>query len=245
MALGYGLMLAATAGAQLTVQSAARRLTMVGGAGLGFVNDLVACENRRLRILAQAVAERVAGDAARAGVTCTTEAPALAYPNLVARLTARARLADLTVWMPRRGRWISIATDRRGSIRERSSARRRADGPLGVLRAAGRRCLGWEAHRLPGPQTTRCRSCARRGGRDRIGGRREGLVGLGRRRGIRAAPRASWRERFGGTSCLSSPTCGDAQGSSWTVPRGHAGDGSLPTLAPAGMVPRRRDAGRS
>lgn len=95
--LGYGLTLAAMAGAHLTVQSAARRLTMVGGAGLGFVNAIVAEENRRLRILAQAVAERMAGDAARAGVTCTTEAPALAYPDLVARLTARARLADLTI----------------------------------------------------------------------------------------------------------------------------------------------------
>ncbi|MBN4098307.1 MULTISPECIES: universal stress protein [unclassified Methylobacterium] len=96
-ALGYGLTFAAMAGAHLTVQSAARRLTMVGGAGLGFVNDLVAGENRRLRILAHAVAERVAGNAAGAGVTCTTEEPALAYPDLVARLTARARLADLTI----------------------------------------------------------------------------------------------------------------------------------------------------
>ncbi len=96
-ALGYGLSLAATAGAHLTVQSAARRLTMVAGAGLGFVNDIVAGENRRLRTLARAVAERVAGDAANAGVACTTEAPALAYPDLIARLTARSRLADLTV----------------------------------------------------------------------------------------------------------------------------------------------------
>ncbi|SDA33151.1 Universal stress protein family protein [Methylobacterium sp. UNC378MF] len=95
--LAYGLVLAAAAGAHLTVQSAARRLTMVGGAGLGFVNDLVADENRRLRSLAQALAERIAGDAATAGVICTTEAPALAYPDLVARITARARLADLTV----------------------------------------------------------------------------------------------------------------------------------------------------
>ncbi len=30
-------------------------------------------------------------------MTCTTEAPALAYPDLIARLTARSRLADLTV----------------------------------------------------------------------------------------------------------------------------------------------------
>ncbi len=50
-----------------------------------------------MRTLARAVAERVAGDAANAGVACTTEAPALAYPDLIARLTARSRLADLTV----------------------------------------------------------------------------------------------------------------------------------------------------
>ncbi|MGH1590359.1 universal stress protein [Methylobacterium phyllosphaerae] len=96
-ALDYGLSLAATAGAHLTVQSAARRLTLVAGAGLGFVNDLVGSENRRLRGLALATAERAAGNAAGAGVICTTEAPALAYPDLIARLTARARLADLTL----------------------------------------------------------------------------------------------------------------------------------------------------
>lgn len=96
-ALGYGLTLAAAAGAHLTVQSAARRLTMVAGAGFGFVNNLVAGENRRLRILAQAVAERVAGDAASAGVICTAAAPALAYPDLIAQLSGCARLADLTI----------------------------------------------------------------------------------------------------------------------------------------------------
>ena len=96
-ALAYGLSLAAETGAHLTVQSAARRLTVVAGGAWGFVNDLVATENRRLRKLAQAVAESAAADAASAGVTCTTEAPYLAYTDLVARLTARARLADLTI----------------------------------------------------------------------------------------------------------------------------------------------------
>ncbi|POR42386.1 universal stress protein [Methylobacterium sp. V23] len=96
-ALAYGLLLAAATGAHLTVQSAAKRVTVVAGGAWGFVRDLVATENRRLRSLAQLVAESAAADAASAGVTCTTEAPYLAYSDLVARLTARARLADLTI----------------------------------------------------------------------------------------------------------------------------------------------------
>ncbi|MEE7504796.1 universal stress protein [Methylobacterium mesophilicum] len=95
--LAYGLTLAATAGAHLTVQSAARRLTMAGGVGLGFVRSLVADGNWRSRVRARVLAERVARDAAAAGVICTTEVPALAYPDLIARITARSRLADLTV----------------------------------------------------------------------------------------------------------------------------------------------------
>ena len=96
-ALAYTLSLAGMAGAHLTVQSAARRLTVVAGRAWGIVQDLVADENRRLRNLAQALAERSVSDAASAGVTCTAEAPMLAYPDLIARLTARARLADLTI----------------------------------------------------------------------------------------------------------------------------------------------------
>ncbi|CAO4177110.1 universal stress protein [Methylorubrum extorquens] len=96
-ALGIGLSLAGMAGAHLTVQSAARRLTMVGGSGWGFVNDLVAQENRRLSARARAIAERAVTDATLEGVSCSIEASALAYPELVGRLTARARLADLTI----------------------------------------------------------------------------------------------------------------------------------------------------
>ncbi|KQP67961.1 universal stress protein UspA [Methylobacterium sp. Leaf111] len=96
-ALAYGLSLAAATRAHLTVQSAARRLAVVAGGAWGFVNDLVATENRRLRGLAQALAECAVADAASVGVTCMAEAPYLAYTDLVARLTARARLADLTV----------------------------------------------------------------------------------------------------------------------------------------------------
>ncbi|MBB2962576.1 universal stress protein [Methylobacterium sp. R2-1] len=96
-ALGVALSLAGTTGAHLTVQSAARRLTLVGGSGWGFVNDLIAQENRRLSARARAIAERAASEATLEGVTCSIEVPALAYPDLVGRLTARARLADLTI----------------------------------------------------------------------------------------------------------------------------------------------------
>ena len=96
-ALAYALTLAGMAGAHLTVQSAARRLTVVAGRARVVVQNLVADENRRLRSLAQALAERPVSDAASAGVTCTAEATMLAYPDLIARLTARARLADRVV----------------------------------------------------------------------------------------------------------------------------------------------------
>jgi len=96
-ALAYGLSLAAAAGAHLTVQSSAHRMTVVAGAAWGIVNGLVAGENRRRHALAQAVAERAAAEAAGSGVICTTEAPALAYPDLLARLVGQARLVDLTI----------------------------------------------------------------------------------------------------------------------------------------------------
>lgn len=96
-ALSVGLSLAGLTGAHLTIQSAARHLTLVAGAGWGFVNDLVVEENRRLSARARAVAERAVTEAALEGVSCSIEVPALAYPELVGRLTARARLADLTV----------------------------------------------------------------------------------------------------------------------------------------------------
>ncbi|UHC19998.1 universal stress protein (plasmid) [Methylobacterium currus] len=96
-ALTYGLSLAQAADAHLTIQSAACRLTVVAGVSWGIVNDLVAGENRRLHALAKTIADRAHEEAANAGVICTSEAHVLAYPELIGRLTARARLADLTV----------------------------------------------------------------------------------------------------------------------------------------------------
>ena len=95
--LGYGLSLARDAGAHLTVQSAALRLMTIGLPLCGFADEIICAENGRLAALARHAAEQLAGDAAGAGVTCTTEAPSLPYHELVARLSARARLHDLTV----------------------------------------------------------------------------------------------------------------------------------------------------
>ena len=96
-AIGYGLTLAKAAGAHLTVQSASWRLSG-DDAWLGdFDYEGVAIIDRRLDALARSIVERSAGDAAQAGVVCTTEVPSLPYPDIVSRLAGRARLHDLTV----------------------------------------------------------------------------------------------------------------------------------------------------
>ncbi|KQT59913.1 universal stress protein UspA [Methylobacterium sp. Leaf456] len=95
--LGYGLTLARDAGAHLTVESASIRFVTTGLVLGNFVDELVGAENRRMASLARSTAERIAQDAARAGVVCTTESPSLQYDRLVARLSALARLHDLTI----------------------------------------------------------------------------------------------------------------------------------------------------
>ncbi|MER2268268.1 universal stress protein [Methylobacterium oxalidis] len=96
-AIGYGLTLAKAAGAHLTVQAASWRLSG-DDAWLGdFDYEGVAVIDRRLDALARSIANRTAGDAAQAGVVCTTENPSLSYPDVVSRLAAQARLHDLTV----------------------------------------------------------------------------------------------------------------------------------------------------
>jgi nucleotide-binding universal stress UspA family protein len=96
-AIGYGLTLAKAAGAHLTVQSASWCLSG-DEAWLGtFDDDGMALIDRRLDDLARAVADRAAGEAAQAGVVCTTQAPSLPYPDVVGRLAFQARLFDLTV----------------------------------------------------------------------------------------------------------------------------------------------------
>lgn len=96
-AIGYGLTLAKAAGAHLTVQSASWRLSG-NDAWLGeFYSEGVSVIDRRLDALARSIADRSAGDAAQAGVVCTTETPSLPYPDILSRLAGRARLHDLTV----------------------------------------------------------------------------------------------------------------------------------------------------
>ncbi|KQT53357.1 universal stress protein UspA [Methylobacterium sp. Leaf456] len=96
-AIGYGLTLARAAGAHLTVQSASWCLAG-DDAWLGdFDDDGFPLIDRRLDALARSVAERATGDAAQAGLVCTTETPSLPYPEVVNRLADRARLHDLTI----------------------------------------------------------------------------------------------------------------------------------------------------
>ena len=98
-AIGYGLTLAKAAGAHLTVQSASWCLSG-DDAWLGdfdLDDDGVARIDRRLDEIARSVADRAAGDAAQAGVLCTTQTPSLPYPDVVCRLVAQASLHDLTI----------------------------------------------------------------------------------------------------------------------------------------------------
>jgi nucleotide-binding universal stress UspA family protein len=96
-ALGYGFSLARQASAHVTVQAASLKLVLTRAFVSDFAAGLIAAENRRLHALATAVAETARNDAAAAGVACTTEAPQLAYPDLVRSFTEQARIHDLTV----------------------------------------------------------------------------------------------------------------------------------------------------
>ncbi|MCJ2044483.1 universal stress protein [Methylobacterium sp. J-078] len=96
-AIGYGLSLSVVAGAHLTVQAASRRLVMNSALAGGFGRVLISEENGRTAGLSQAVAEKVRGDAASAGVACTVESPQLTHPDILATFAAKARLHDLTI----------------------------------------------------------------------------------------------------------------------------------------------------
>lgn len=96
-AIGYGLSLSVAAGAHLTVQAASRRIVMNSALAGGFGRGLVHDENGRTAGLSQAVAEKVRGDAASAGVGCTVESPQLTHSDILATFAAKARLHDLTI----------------------------------------------------------------------------------------------------------------------------------------------------
>lgn len=96
-AVGFGLTLARAAGARLTVQSASWCLSADDSWIGAFDEDDLAAEDQRLDRLARAAAERAAGEAAQAGLICSTETPSLPYPEIVSRLATQARLHDVTV----------------------------------------------------------------------------------------------------------------------------------------------------
>jgi nucleotide-binding universal stress UspA family protein len=108
-ALAYGLSLAREAGAHVTVQAASLKLVLTHAFISSIAEGLVAAENRRLDVLANAVADSSREAATASGVACTTQAPQLAYPDLIRSFTALARTHDLTLLDAEP---ISLAVDR-------------------------------------------------------------------------------------------------------------------------------------
>ena len=108
-ALTYGLSLAKEAGAHVTVQASSLKLVLTHAFISNIAEELVAAENRRLDALARAAADASRQAAAASGLACTTQAPQLAYPDLVKSFTALARAHDLTVLGTEP---ISLAVDR-------------------------------------------------------------------------------------------------------------------------------------
>jgi nucleotide-binding universal stress UspA family protein len=96
-ALGYGLSLAQQVGAHATVQAASIKLMLTSAWVSDFAAGLVRAENQRLHALAEAVARNAQADAAASGVVCTTEAPQLDYPDLLAVFSDQARVHDLAI----------------------------------------------------------------------------------------------------------------------------------------------------
>lgn len=96
-ALAYGFSLAREADAHVTVQAASLKLMVTHAFISNFAEQLVASENQRLDTLARAVADASQRAASASGLSCTTQAPHLAYPDLVKSFTALARTHDLTI----------------------------------------------------------------------------------------------------------------------------------------------------
>ena len=108
-ALAYGLSLAREAGSHVTVEAASVKLVLTHAFISSIAEGLVAAENRRLDALAKAVADSSRQAAAASGLACTTQAPQLAYPDLIRSFTALARAHDLTILDSEP---ISLAVDR-------------------------------------------------------------------------------------------------------------------------------------
>lgn len=96
-ALGYALTLARQCQAHLTVEATSVRISLHHAVVSDFANNLVAAENRRIKALAEKVAEHSRGEAAAAGVNCTVESHQLTYPELLKSFVAQARVHDVVV----------------------------------------------------------------------------------------------------------------------------------------------------
>lgn len=96
-ALAYGLSLARETRAHVTVQAASLKLVLTHAFVSSVAKGLVAAENRRLDALANAVVDTARQSAAASGLACTTQAPQLAYADLIRSFTTLARSHDLTV----------------------------------------------------------------------------------------------------------------------------------------------------
>lgn len=96
-ALGYALSLAQKAKAHLTVQATSVHISLHHAVASEFATNLIEAENRRLRALADKVAERSRADSTAAGVTCTVESRQLGYADLLKHFVAQARVNDIAV----------------------------------------------------------------------------------------------------------------------------------------------------
>ncbi len=96
-ALAYALSLAQEAGARLTVQASAQKLSLPHTRVSATIGGLVAAENERLAQLAGKLADDARAAAELGGVAVRTEVPLLPHLELVERFVAEARVHDLTV----------------------------------------------------------------------------------------------------------------------------------------------------
>ncbi|GEO18942.1 hypothetical protein [Microvirga aerophila] len=86
--LAYGFSLAREAGAHVTVQAASLKLVLTHAFISSIAEGLVAAENSRLDVLANAVAYSSRQAATAPGLACASQAPQLTYPNLIGSFTA-------------------------------------------------------------------------------------------------------------------------------------------------------------
>ncbi|MFG1421551.1 universal stress protein [Roseixanthobacter liquoris] len=96
-ALAYGLSFAQAAGAHITVQAAALKVSVPRSAVGHFAAELAGSENRRVREAAVATVERARGEADASGLTCSVETLQLPLAELLDAFVGQARVHDIAV----------------------------------------------------------------------------------------------------------------------------------------------------